>query len=499
MGEVYRAKDTRLDRTVAIKILPEHLSSNPHRHERFEREARAISALNHPHICTLHDIGHQDGIDYLVMEYVHGETLADRLHKGPLPPEQALQYAIQIADALNTAHRHGVIHRDLKPGNIMLTKSGAKLLDFGLAKVTETSAVAGVTELATQTTPLTGEGTILGTLQYMAPEQLEGKEADARTDLFAFGAVVYEMGTGRKAFEGKSHASLIAAILEREPPPIATLQPLVPPALDHVVRTCLAKEPEARWQTAHDVLVELKWIAEAGSQAGIPRPVISRRKSRELLAWALAAVLSLVTLVLAGVYLGQKPAEVQPVRFQVQLPEKVTLRQIAFPVMSPNGHYLVFSGVDSAGKDHLWLHSLDSLAMQPLLAADYAYGPFWSPDSRFVGFFDGGKLKKVDLSSGVPETLCDANDAAGGTWNQEGIILFVTQAGSLHRVSAAGGEPRPALELDDQSRKETGQFWPHFLPDGRHFLYLSRSTDASKSGIYFGVPRFESNSAGPFR
>jgi serine/threonine protein kinase len=413
MGEVYRAKDTRLDRTVAIKILPEHLSSNPHRRERFEREARAISALNHPHICTLHDIGHQDGIDYLVMEYVHGETLADRLRKGPLSPEQVLQYAIQIADALNTAHRHSVIHRDLKPGNIMLTKSGAKLLDLGLAKVAETGAVAGVTVMATQKTPLTGEGTILGTLQYMAPEQLEGKEADARTDLFAFGAVLYEMATGRKAFEGESHASLIAAILEREPPPLSTLQPLAPPALEHVIKICLAKEPEARWQTAHDILVELKWIAEAGSQAGIPRPMLSRRESRELLPWTLMAVVSLLALVLAVVHFREKPAEVQPVRFLVPLADKVTLRQYDFPVVSPNGRRLIFSGVDSASKGHLWLHSLDSLTTQSLIVADDAYGPFWSPDSRFVGVFGGGKLMKIDVSGGVPETLCDANFALG--------------------------------------------------------------------------------------
>src|SRR5882724_3041184 len=297
MGEVYRARDTRLDRTVAIKVLPEHLSGNPQLRERFDREAKAISSLSHPHICPLYDVGHQDGIDYLVMEHLEGETLASRLKKGPLPPERALEYAIQIADALDTAHRHGVVHRDLKPDNIMLTKTGANLLDFGLAKMRTAEAGAGMTEMPTQTTPLTGEGTILGTLQYMAPEQLEGAEADARTDIFALGAVIYEMATGRKAFEGKSQASLISAILEREPPPISTIQTMAPLALDHVVRTCLAKEPDARWQTAHDVLLELKWIAEAGSQAGILRPAGGRRKTRELLSWALAVVASLALLV----------------------------------------------------------------------------------------------------------------------------------------------------------------------------------------------------------
>src|SRR5712691_9013973 len=285
MGEVYRARDTRLDRTVAVKVLPEHLSSNPQLRERFDREAKAISSLSHPHICPLYDVGHQDGVDFLVMEYLEGETLAHRLKKGPLAADQTLQVAIQITDALDTAHRHGVIHRDLKPGNIMLTKSGAKLLDFGLAKVRAAEAVAGMTAMATQTTPLTGEGTILGTLQDMAPEQLEGAEADARTDIFALGTLIYEMATGRKAFEGKSQASLISSIMSAEPQPISAVQPMAPPALDRVVKSCLAKDPDDRWQTAHDVQLQLKWIAEGGSQAGVPAPLVARRKGRERLAW----------------------------------------------------------------------------------------------------------------------------------------------------------------------------------------------------------------------
>src|SRR5712672_238347 len=268
MGEVYRARDTRLNRTVAIKVLPPHLADRSELRERFEREARTIASLNHPHICTLHDNGQQDGVDYLVMEYLEGETLAHRLLKGPLPLEQVLRYAIEIADALDKAHRKGVTHRDLKPGNIMLTKTGTKLLDFGLAKLKQQVAPANVqlSQLPTANDPLTAQGTIIGTLQYMAPEQLEGKEADARTDIFAFGAVVYEMATGKRAFEGKSQASLIAAILEREPPAMSSLQPMTPPALDRVVRKCLAKEPEKRWQAASDVCDELKWIAEGGSQ-----------------------------------------------------------------------------------------------------------------------------------------------------------------------------------------------------------------------------------------
>src|SRR6267154_1209529 len=292
MGEVYRARDARLDRIVAIKVLPAHLADRAELRERFEREARTIASLNHPHICTLYDTGHQDGIDYLVMEYLEGQTLAQRLQKGALPLEQVLQYAIEISEALDKAHRKGVTHRDLKPGNIMLTKTGTKLLDFGLAKLKQEVAPANaqLSELPTANDPLTAQGTIIGTLQYMAPEQLEGKEADARTDIFAFGAVVYEMATGKRAFEGKSQASVISAIMSSDPSPMSSLQPMTPPALDRVVKTCLAKEPDKRFQTAHDVRLQLQWITEGGSAAGLSSPVVARRKSRERLAWAVAAV-----------------------------------------------------------------------------------------------------------------------------------------------------------------------------------------------------------------
>jgi serine/threonine protein kinase len=274
MGEVYRTRDTRLDRIVAIKVLPEALLQDPERRQRLEREARAVSSLSHPHICTLHDVGHQDGTDYLVMEYLEGETLAERLQKGPLPPDQVLRYAMEVASALDTAHRQGIFHRDLKPGNIMLTRVGAKLLDFGLARseAEATPGLSGISATPTRSKPLTVEGTMVGTVQYLAPEQLEGKPADARSDLFALGTTLYEMATGRKAFQGKSQASLIAAILASEPPPLSTLQPLTPPALERVVRGCLAKDPQERWQSAHDVMLVLKGIAEAGPRAGIPAP-----------------------------------------------------------------------------------------------------------------------------------------------------------------------------------------------------------------------------------
>jgi Tol biopolymer transport system component/tRNA A-37 threonylcarbamoyl transferase component Bud32 len=490
MGEVYKARDTRLDRTVAIKILPEHLSSSPQIRERFEREAKAISSLSHPHICPLYDVGHQDGIDFLVMEYLEGETLAHRLKKGPLPADQVLRYAIEIADALDTAHRHGVIHRDLKPGNVMLTKSGTKLLDFGLAKVRAAEAVAGVTVLPTQTTPLTAEGTILGTLQYMAPEQLEGKEADARTDIFALGEVIYEMATGRKAFEGKSHAGLIAAILEREPPSISTSQPMAPPALDHVVRTSMAKDPDARWQTAHDVLLQLNWIAEAGSQAGAGKPAFTPRSRRQLLPWLLASVVSVALLALALVHFREKPAEVHTIRFTVPLPGIALQGVTTYAVISPDGRRMVIGGTTPEGKSLLWIHSLDSLTTEPLAGTDGAVLPFWSPDSRSVAFFSGSgakdELKKIDMSGGPVQTICEVpNGALGGDWNQDGVIVLGNSAGPLLSISADGGSPQPVTELV-KSRRETGHMWPHFLPDGRRFLYLSVSAGARESGIYAG-------------
>src|SRR5262250_1472461 len=270
MGEVYRARDTRLERTVAIKVLPAHLSSDPVRKQRFEREAKTISNLNHPHICVLHDIGHQDGIDYLVMECVEGESLAKRLHRGPLPLEQVLKYSAQIADALDKAHRNAVVHRDLKPGNIMLTPTGAKLLDFGLAKPATPVLTGATLTAATQPSPVTAEGMVVGTFQYMSPEQIEGKELDGRSDIFSLGAVLYEMLTGQRAFPGRSQLSVASAILEKEPTPISTLKPMTPPALDHAIRRCLMKEPERRWQSAADLAAELQWIVEAGSQNGVP-------------------------------------------------------------------------------------------------------------------------------------------------------------------------------------------------------------------------------------
>src|SRR6266852_2091645 len=394
MGEVYRARDTRLERTVAIKILPAQLSSDPVRKQRFEREAKTISGLNHPHICVLYDVGHQDGMDYLVMECVEGETLAKRLEKGPLPLEQVLRFGMQTADALDKAHRSGVVHRDLKPGNIMLTGTGAKLLDFGLAKpVAPLASAATITAAATRQSPVTEQGTIVGTFQYMSPEQVEGKELDGRSDIFSLGAVLYDMLTGRRAFEGKSQLSVASAILEKEPAPIGSVKPLTPPALDHAIRRCLAKETERRWQSAADLAGELQWIAEAGSQAGVPAPLVSRRKVRDRLAWSVAALLAVALAPVAFLHLREKPpAPPAPVRFQIPPPEK---SGIEYFKLSPDGRLLAFTT-----DRRLWIRSLDTLQALPLLGTEGASKMFWSSDSQFIAFFAQGKLKKIAVSGG---------------------------------------------------------------------------------------------------
>lgn len=470
MGEVYRARDTRLDRTVAIKVLPSHLSSNPDLRQRFEREARAVSSLNHPHICTLHDVGQQDGVDYLVMEYLEGETVADRLKKGPLPSELVLRYGIEMADALGKAHKQGIIHRDLKPGNIILTKSGAKLLDFGLARFQPPAAqsvMSGVSALATEANKnLTAEGTIVGTFQYMAPEQLEGRDSDSRTDIFAFGSVLYEMITGQKAFVGKSQASLIAAILEKDPQPIASIQPMTPPALDRVVRTCLAKDPDDRWQSAHDLMSELKWIREGSSQAGVPAPVATRRKSRERLSWILALFFFLAAIALGLAYFHIRSQSAPVMRLSILPPENTTIESSA---LSPDGKNLAIVAYDASAKPALWVRPINSMMAKMLPETEDAEMPFWSPDSRMIGFFAGGKMKKIDINSQRPVNLCDAQDAKGGSWNQDGTIIFA--AGTLiNRISSDGGQATPITKLEP---KEEADRWPYFLPDGRHFLYLS--------------------------
>ena len=390
MGEVYRATDTRLDRTVAIKVLPEHLADDPQRRERFEREAKAVSSLNHPHICTLHDVGEQDGVHYLVMELVEGDTLGQRLEKARLPLDQALEYAIQIADALDKAHRQGVVHRDLKPGNIMITKSaGVKLLDFGLAKLKGDDAqVSPLSQMPTQdpSAPLTAEGTIIGTLQYMAPEQLEGKEADARTDIFAFGAVVYEMVTGKKAFEGASQASLISAIMSAEPTTMAELQTMTPVALDHIVTTCLDKNPDMRWQTAADLMRELKWTNDGHAQVETV-PIEMPSKTRERIAWSLSLVLliSTVALALLFAFSGDAPQEQTAFRFPIA---QVSGARGDVLAMSPEGERIAFLAPAPTGADAVWVRELASGEMRMLAGTEGArLSLFWSPMGQSIGFF----------------------------------------------------------------------------------------------------------------
>ena len=477
MGEVYRARDTRLDRTVAIKVLSQHLSSSPEVRQRFEREAKTISQLSHPHICALYDVGHQDGTDYLVMEYLEGETLSDRLAKGPLPVGQVLRYGVEIADALDKAHRQGIVHRDLKPANVMLTKSGVKLLDFGLAKaMASPMQQSGLTSLPTVMGTgqnLTQAGTILGTFQYMAPEQLEGKEADSRSDIFAFGAVLYEMAAGKKAFPGTNQASLIAAILERDPPPISSIQPMTPPALDRVVKTCLAKDPDERMQSAHDVGAELRWIGE-GSAAGLAPPAVvtARRSQRERLGWVVAALAVLAAAVWTLFGSREKPSAVQTLRVSL-LPPEGTISSGPF-ALSPDGRRVAFVTLKE-GKRVLCVRSLDSLQVQILAGTDDALYPFWSPDGRSLGFFTQTKMKRIELAGGPPRDLASVADSRGGTWSPAGVIVFGPDPGSgLYRVSATGGEATPVTRLDPK-RQETSHRWPSFLPDGRRFLYLNRS------------------------
>ena len=490
MGEVYRAKDTRLGRDVAVKVLPAQLSSSPELRQRLEREAKTISQLSHPHICMLHDVGHQDGTDYLVMEFLEGETLADRLGRGALPVDQALKIGIEIADALDAAHKSGIVHRDLKPGNVMLTKSGVKLLDFGLAKLGAgpVAAVSAVTSLPTalqESQPLTTRGTILGTFQYMSPEQLEGREADARSDIFSFGCVLYEMLTGQKAFSGKSQASLIGSIMTSEPASISSIQPMVPPALDRVVKGCLAKEPEHRWHTAHDVRMQLQWIAEGGSQAGVPAPVAARRRSREKLAWGVAAAAILAAAALGFGFWKRTPKAPRTVRFEISTPEDVVA--IDTPRLSPDGRYVAFNATDASGKTRVWVHAMNALTAQPLAGTEGTTRPFWSPDSRYLGFFAEGKLKKIEVTGGPAQKICDAPTGADGSWNADGVILFDGRANDpIQRVPAAGGSPTVEVKAE-ASRKETSVGWPEFLPDGKHFLYLANGEKPEDSVYRIGT------------
>ena len=475
MGEVYKAHDTRLNRIVAIKVLSTILAGDQQFRDRFDREARTISQLDHPHICTVYDVGEENGVAYLVMQYLEGDTLEARLKKGRLPLDHVLQHAIEVAEALGAAHRLGIVHRDLKPANVILTKGGVKLLDFGLARARPGGSVAGMSQAATMTSPLTGQGTILGTLHYMSPEQVEGQDADARSDIFSLGVLVYEMVTGKRAFEGQSAASVMAAILEREPPAMSSLQSLASPALDHVVRRCLAKDPRQRWQSATDIVHELRWIIETGPTATVRRSAQPQRRP-----WILTAASALGLLAATAVsvvHFREAPAPRQVLRYAIPLPKQGESEGLYFAShLSPDGRLVAVNGVLEAMAG-TFVREIDSWEFR-LLPGTRAGNFFWSPDSRYIAFFDARKLKRVPVAGGPAEDICEVGfDNGVGSWGMDDVILFGSTGGPLFQVPAAGGRPRPVTTPG----KGVDHLYPAFLPDSRHFLYTQLG---SSPGIY---------------
>lgn len=468
MGEVYKAEDTRLERTVAIKILPSSVAVTESQRTRFEREAKAIAGLSNPNICTLYDVGHDEGTDYLIMEYLEGQTLAEKLKSGPLDAREALEIGIRVAEALESAHRRGIVHRDLKPANIMLTSDGPKVLDFGLSKaVAADSTIEGLAG-PTETTPLTDENTIVGTMQYMSPEQLESGAITPRTDIFAFGAVMYEMLTGHRAFKGKGRTSLIASILRDDPSPVSEVQALSP-VLDRVVRKCLEKDPDARWQSARDLADELRWLLDSRLR---PATEEMEQKHRVRLLWPVVTGASVVIAVLLiALFLfsdnGQEDSRVR--RFVIPIANDDSPQ---WPRLSPDGRFVAYQARDSVGEvRQIYIRPLDSLQAYPLPGTEGSMRPFWSPDSRSVAFFQHGLLKRISISGGPPQTICKYPDGADGCWSKDDIILF-DKAGSnsdLVQVPASGGTPSPAMSVPLRS---DGRSWPWFLPDGQHFMYL---------------------------
>jgi serine/threonine protein kinase len=485
MGEVYQARDVRLDRLVAIKVLNADGAERADRRARFETEARVVSTLSHPHICTLFDVGDHDGHAYLVMEYLEGETLDDRLTRGPLPAADVLRYGAEIADALDHAHRKQIIHRDVKPSNVMLTTAGAKLLDFGLAKRPLPVAATSISTASLDQRKLTAEGTLIGTFQYMAPEQLEGKSVDGRTDIFALGSVLYEMAAGRKAFEGDSQASLIASILTAQPPAISSVRAATDAnsslaALEHVVERCLAKNPDERWQTARDVKLELEWIDHGKSFRRVFIPTGWKPHWREAVAWSLALIAGVVAAI--ALMTPSENARTESTQFTVSpapgttIPVAQSRTRIA---ASPDGRRLAMVTF-SQGRNQIWIRSLDSVAAEPLSGTEGGISPFWSPDSRFVGFFSpgDGTLKKVALAGGPARTICAAQVDSVPTWGRDGTILFTKFLDGIFRVSADGGVPSRVTQVD-KGRRELNHYWPEFLPDGQHFLYMATALEES--------------------
>ena len=491
MGEVYKATDTRLSRTVAIKVLPPHWAENAEMKQRFDREARTIASLSDPHICALHDIGREGGVDFLVMEYLEGETLAARIARGPLPIDEAVTISIAIAGALDKAHRQGVIHRDLKPSNVMLTASGAKLLDFGLAKTTLAAAPSS--------RELSAPGVMLGTLQYMAPEQLEGAEADARSDIFALGVIFHEMVTGKKVFDAKSRVLLMSAIATHHPPPLSLTDPATPPELDHIIGTCLAKDPAERWQTARDVLGELQAVADGSTDAEMSAPLIRSggTQSRLYRGMAAAALLMAVGVSTPAMLYLRGEAAPPELRFRVPIqltaaPPTTTMGGVAAGALfgassfavSPDGRVLAFIARNAPAEPFtLYVRPIGAVVAQALTTVDNGVAqPFWSPDSRSIAFMSGGRLKKIAAAGGAPQDLCAMTTLYGGTWNRANVIVFGSTSG-LFRVPAEGGTPESITSLD---AGESGHYWPSFLPDGRHFLYTAWTSDPSARAVFAG-------------
>jgi Tol biopolymer transport system component/predicted Ser/Thr protein kinase len=479
MGDVYLATDTRLNRKIAIKTLLEEFSSHADWKQRFKQEAQAVASLSHANICTLHDVGHADGVDFLVMEYLDGQNLSERLKTGPLSIDDALKYAMQIADALHKTHRKGVIHGDLKPGNVMLTKSGVKLLDFGLAQLREVQTSLEETNSLT----LGATRDMMGTPQYMAPEQVEQKGADSRSDIFAFGALLYEMLTAEKAFQGTSTAGVFAAILREDPPPVSTKRPGVPKALERIVAACLVKDPDERWQDAGDLYLQLRSIRADQGDTEIP---VTRRNP--------AVVLAILALVAAGaatlgVFADRRLRDTPPppgVRFSIRQPEGVVLGDVPRMALSPDGRHIAFAAGPSGGRPQVWVRRLDSPDAQALAGTDNVVNPFWSYDGRSIGFLADGKIRRIDATGGPVQVICDGPQLdGGGTWNKDNVILFSGRdpEGPIMRVSAAGGTPEPVTSLKSG---ETSHRWPRFLPDGRHFLFLATDQRAQSGTLYVG-------------
>jgi serine/threonine protein kinase len=495
MGEVYLARDPKINRDVAIKVLPASVSSDAERLRRFEQEVQATGKLNHPNILAVYDVETHDGAPYVVYELLEGETLRHRLQSGPLPTRKAIDFGLQITRGLIAAHEKGIVHRDLKPENIFITQDGrVKVLDFGLAKLTW-----AVQDIEVQTEVLTRRvntdpGAVMGTAGYMSPEQVRGQRVDHRSDVFALGLVLYEMLSGKRAFHGDSAVETLNAILKDDPAELSGSDAHINPALERVVLHCLEKNPAQRFQSAGDVAFALESLSGLSSSRTLTdelTPMTPRRQIRGWFPWAIAAGLLLAlmaTLPFAISYLRRSPTEESVIRLSISLPDKVLMSGTTPALaISPDGHQIAFVATQE-GQNLLWVRSLDSFTPKPLAGMEISGSPtppFWSPDSRFIGFFAGGKLKKIDTSGGPPQTLCDLPAARGGTWNRDGVILVGTTAGTLFRISQAGGELTPLTTLD-QSRFETSHRWPHFLPDGRHFLFFVRSGKVENTGVYVG-------------